>query len=405
MEIPNKLIAIVIAAIVLILGVILSVGTVNVEGSERVVWQTMDGVEETIGEDGLHFYNRWITTPHVYYIGTDTFIANDQTVNPDNTYMGESELEFNQPDMPPIVVPVQMERLTPEDLEEGKTTGPTPIVFRITMQYHVDPGRLVELHRNKTAAFRTTFVKDVVRDTLIRLSTVLDARTVYLGEGRVRLQQAVERALKEDERFNEYGVVVERFVISEVQLQDREFLAAITAEARAEQTRRTAEKREQAALAEAQAAEAEARSEQNRRLVEAETQKNEAIAAAEAQNQRAILEAQAQAEQVRLAAAAEAERMRLQGQGERDRSVAQAEGVLALGQAEAEAQRLRLEAYQGEGGARFAAVEIARSFGEGIEKVYYIPENMSINAVAGDFREAVTLALPTEARASVGGTD
>ena len=65
-----------------------------------------------------------------------------------------------------------------------------------------------------------------------------------------------------------------------------------------------------------------------------------------------------------MAAEASKEEQELKGEGLRLRKVAEAEGVLRLGEAQAEAKRLELAAYNGEGGRRFAEVE-------GIEKVYH----------------------------------
>ena len=69
-----------------------------------------------------------------------------------------------------------------------------------------------------------------------------------------------------------------------------------------------------------------------------------------------------------VAAEAQQEKDRMEGEGLKLRKLAESEGVLALGKAEAEAQRLKLMAYEGEGGRRFAHVEISKAMGEGIEK-------------------------------------
>jgi regulator of protease activity HflC (stomatin/prohibitin superfamily) len=405
-----------VLVIVGVVGLFITVRWVTVEGSERVVWQTFGGVRDEISEDGLHFYFGWTTTPHKYYIGSDTFVIDDKTVKPNNDYMDREEMEFNQPDVSPVQIPVMMEKLTQAEIDEGKTTGPTPVILRCVMQFHLDPGKLVTLHKEKTRAFRTTFLKDVLLQTIIDNTTVLDARTVYQGSGRVALQNSIEDKLQSEERLEQYGIVVERFVIREITLADDTFLKMITAEAQAEQKRKTAIKEQAAAEAEADKAKAEAMAEQNRRLVEAETKKGEEIAqaeaaakkqvlAAEADAKKVVLAAEAQAKQVELAAeakkkevtlAAEAQKSRdsLEGEGLKLRKLAEAEGVLALGKAEAEAKKLQLLAYEGEGGQRFAEVEKAKALGAGIEKVYYVPPDMSINAIANDFKNAVTVGLP-----------
>lgn len=76
----------------------------------------------------------------------------------------------------------------------------------------------------------------------------------------------------------------------------------------------------------------------------------------------------------------------------------EATGILALGKAKAEAKKLELAAYEGEGGLRFAEVEKAKALGAGIEKVYYIPSDMSINAIAKDFENAITVGLPDKGK-------
>jgi regulator of protease activity HflC (stomatin/prohibitin superfamily) len=405
-----------IVAVLGVIGLFVTLRWTTIEGSERVVWQTFGGVRDDISEDGLHFYFGWTTTPHKYYIGSDTFVIDDRTVNPNNEYMEREELEFNQPDVQPVEIPVMMEKLTEQDIADGKTTGPTKVVLRCVMQFHLDPGKLVVLHKEKTRAFRTTFLKDVLLQTIIDSTTVLDARTVYQGSGRVALQRSIEDSLQDEPRFDKYGIVVEKFVVREITLVDKTFLEMITAEAQAEQKRKTAIKEQAAAEAEADKAKAEAMAEQNRRLVEAETKKGEEIAKAEAEAKKQVLAAEADAKKVVLAAeaaakqvelaaeakkkevtlAAEAQKARdeLEGEGLKLRKLAEAEGVLALGKAEAEAKKLQLLAYEGEGGQRFAQVEISKALGEGIQKVYYVPSDMSINSIASDFKNAITVGLP-----------
>jgi regulator of protease activity HflC (stomatin/prohibitin superfamily) len=405
-----------VVAVFGVIGLFVTLRWTTVEGSERVVWQTWGGVRDDISEDGLHFYFGWTTTPNKYYIGSDTFVIDDKTVVPNNEYMDRDELEFNQPDVQPVEIPVMMEKLTEQDIAEGKTTGPTPVILRCVMQFHLNPGNLVKLHKEKTKAFRTTFLKDVLLQNIIDQTTILDARTVYQGAGRVALQRSIEKTLQSEPRFEEYGIVVEKFVVREITLKDPEFLALITKEAQAEQKRKTAIKEQAAAEAEAKRAEAEARAEQNRRLVEAETKKGEEVAraeadakkqvlAAEADAKKVVLAAEAAAKQVELAAeakkkevtlAAEAQKSRdeLEGEGLKLRKLAEAEGVLALGKAEAEAKKLQLLAYEGEGGQRFAQVEISKALGEGIQKVYYVPSDMNINSIASDFKNAITVGLP-----------
>ena len=381
----------------------------SVDGSERIVWQTWKGVSEQTGEPGLNWYFGWTTTAHRYYVGTDKFVIADNVQVIENDFMDAKELQFNQPDMAALVVPVMMENLTAEDRQNGKTTGPTDVEFECVMQYRLNPADVIKLHSDKTRAYRTTFIQPVLLDAIKNAATIRDARSVYQGEGRVLLQNDIERELKNYDSFAKYGIVVEKFVLTSVRLTDNEFLEMITKEARAEQMRATAQKERVAFAEQALAAQAQATIEQNKRLVEAETKKQEMIASEEARKQQQILQAEAAFERQRLTSDAEAYRITVQaeadknrnaleGEGIKLRKVAESEGVLALGEAEAQALRMKLMAYEGEGGHRFASVEIARSMGEGIQKVYYVPSGMGLNLVASDFQGAISLLMDEKAR-------
>lgn len=333
------LVAAALAGVCLVLLFTFVIGWEKVDGSERIVWQGYSGVYDEVAADGMHWYVPLITSPHRYSVATKRFVIDDKVIQPDNDYISDEEKLQNQPDMEPLKVQVQMDRLTKQDLKDGKTTGPTDVLLRCAMQYRLDPTKLVKLHKEKTRLYEQSFVSDIVRDAIISNTTVLDARTIYQGAGRVELQKAISDELKRHKDFSEYGVVVEHFVIREIQLMDTDFLDKITAEARAEQERKTAVKQQDAYEAKAKAEQSKAKAEQFRRLVEAQKQQD-------------ILAAEAKAAQVKLAAEADKEKARMEGEGIRLKKVAEAEGVLALGQAEAEAMKLKLMAYQGEGGSR-----------------------------------------------------
>jgi len=400
-----KLLVLLVFMFLLVIFALISFRWVSVDGHERVVWQRVNGIDDQIGEPGMHFYFHWTTTPHRYEISNDTFIIDDQTTAPTNKFMNKKEHQFNEPDAAPIIIPVMMEHLTEADKKAGKATGPTPVKVNVLMQYHLDPSKIIELHKTCTPAYRTTLIMPILVNTIISKTTILDARTVYQGEGRVKLQGLIEETLKADQQLKDKGVVIEQFVIRQIHLEDQDFAAKMTAEARAEQDRKTAEKQKIAYDATAEAERSKAMAEQNKRLVEADTCKGEEIKKAEADNrkkvlaadasmQQAVLAATGEAQKIKLEAQANMERQRLEGEGLKLRKIAEAEGVLALGKSTAEAQRLMLETFKGEGGLRYAEVEKAKALGTGIQKIYYVPSTMSINAIAKDFMGAVTIGLP-----------
>jgi hypothetical protein len=96
----------------------------------------------------------------------------------------------------------------------------------------------------------------------------------------------------------------------------------------------------------------------------------------------------------------EAKKIQIEADANLYQQAKEAEGILAVGKAKAEAKKLELAAYDGDGGLRFAEVEKAKALGSGIEKIYYIPSDMSINAIAKDFENAITVGLPERQKAA-----
>ena len=72
----------------------------------------------------------------------------------------------------------------------------------------------------------------------------------------------------------------------------------------------------------------------------------------------------------------------------------QANGILAIGKAKAESKALELNAYGGDGGARYMRIKIAEALGEGMSNWEIIPENMNITAIAENFNKAINIGLP-----------
>lgn len=128
--------------------------------------------------------------------------------------------------------------------------------------------------------------------------------------------------------------------------------------------------------------------------VVAETKKIKAIISAE--QERAVEEINVAKKE--FIALGEAKKIQIGADAELYQKEKEATGILAVGKARAETKKLELSAYQGEGGRRFAEVEKAKALGSGIEKVYYIPSDMSINAIAKDFEHAITIGLPDNTR-------
>ena len=142
---------------------------------------------------------------------------------------------------------------------------------------------------------------------------------------------------------------------------------------------------QKAAEAAALVAKATAQSDLNRAVVEAERDKQVRILKAKADNESAI-----------IAANAEQQKRVLEAEGKRDADIAIAKGVLAMGEAEATAIKLRLQAYAVPGSDTYARVEVAKQVAIAFQNVHgYLPNVNSINLLGSNFEELVTkLASP-----------
>lgn len=100
----------------------------------------------------------------------------------------------------------------------------------------------------------------------------------------------------------------------------------------------------------------------------------------------------AEAEKRRVELASEARMVEARNQMESDKM--EAAGIVVLGEAKAEAQRLELASYAGEGGARYMRIRIAEALGRGMANWKIIPEKMDISAVAENFDRAIMVGLP-----------
>ncbi len=92
-----------------------------------------------------------------------------------------------------------------------------------------------------------------------------------------------------------------------------------------------------------------------------------------------------------LAAKGEKEKLTLEAEGKLKATLAQAEGVLALGKSEAEAQKLRLEAYAVQGTDAFVTVEVAKQMAEVFRGIQgYLPGDMNVTLLSDSFMKGVT---------------
>lgn len=262
----------------------------------------------------------------------------------------------------------------------------------LQVQWQRDPKHVVELHKiarnNVEERLLRPEVMRIVKDEATR-RTALEA---YSGEGLVTLQNDIEHRLADAAgELRQRGVHVTKFVIEHIGL-DPKYTEQIVARQVAIQAKLRADEETKTAMAQAEKAKADAGANYEKTLVEARRDKEQAILQSEAKKQQAVLAAEASAKQVELAAGAEKAQNVLKAEGDQQAGVLRAQAILALGKAEAEAQKLRLSAYAVAGADAFVKIEVAKSLGAAFSNVRgYLPAGVTYNTVARDFDSATSI--------------
>lgn len=335
--------------ITLLIGALLFVGFEQIEGRERAVVQDWrEGVLPQLVTPGTKFYIPATTTLYTYHIGTQKFIMGDQAV------YGESE----QAQFPAY------------EITTGGSGKEQPAKFSVTLQFHLNPAKLVALHNSAQDRYRANIIKPALTRIISDLSTTQTVLDFYSGTGRVKLQQDIEKAITEHSALSEVGIVVDTFVIDDIAL-DNNYVAEITGRQLATQKKLRAIEEAAAAEEVAKKVESEAMADKLKRIVEAEAAKEERIRAAEASKQEVKLKA-------------EAERF----QKEQD-----AKGLLAQGIAKAKVDNARKTSrYAGTAGARQAAVEINQARVEMFKNFTFtgfLPEKAALTLIGPSSKEPV----------------
>lgn len=359
-----KLILCGVAAIVALVVAIMMIEISTVRGNEL-------GVKETWG-DGVVAEP---LPPKTYFL----FPGYNQTVysynmSPNIFTMGKIEND-------------EHEKGRTNDSFEVKSADNQPMVFELAMQWRIDPDRVVQIHKQYRAHV-SAGGENIIEERLLRpcvmkaVNTEATARKAieaYSGEGFVALQKAIEVQLTDPAgELRTQGVIVENFVIRKLSLDER-YTTEITMRQVAQQRELRAKQEELAALAEAQKAKAEAQADYEKQVVEAKRKKEQVV-----------LESEGAAAQQVNAAKAEAEKIVLAANAEREAGVARAAAILALGQAEAEATRLKLSAWAVPGSDNFVKVEVAKQVAVGFQNIKgYLPQGMNVTLLSDSFMSAV----------------
>ncbi len=277
--------------------------------------------------------------------------------------------------------------------------------MRISMnlRWRLMESKVIEIHQT----VRGQIEEKLLRPELMRIvkdkATTRTAIDAYSGTGLVELQTDIFNRLAspEGELFRR-GIMIENFVIENIGL-DKDYVGQIKARQVAIQKELRAREETKAAMAEAERAKAEARAAFEKAVVDAKRDKEvgilaaqkqaeQQVLAAEAQKKRTILDAEASAAQVELASIAEKKRNILIAEGDQQAALLNAQAIKALGEAEAEATRLKLTAYSAEGAQGFIRIEVAKHMSEAFKNISgYLPQDMTVNLLSESFLNAVGL--------------
>ncbi len=265
--------------------------------------------------------------------------------------------------------------------EEGQD-----MTISLSVQWRIDPDKVVEIHKT----VRHDIEEKILRPTVMRVvkdaATTRKAIDAYSGPGVVKLQKEIQDHLTDPKSdLRSRGVIVENFVIEAITL-DPDYIGQIKARQVATQKQLTAAEEQKAAEAVALRSKSEAQADYNKRVVEAERDK--AVG---------VLKAEQEAKQQVLAATAAKQQQVLAAEGEQEASVLKAKAVLALGEAEAEATRLKLSAYSAQGADAFVKIEVSKNIGYAFSGIKgFLPADMKFNVLTESMQRSVNLLMGTD---------
>ena len=369
-----------IAAVVLLIFSFVTFEVVTIAGTQMGVLETWGGgVDENPYPAKTYFlFPGWSNSMYKYDMDAQVFVMNDLVSGEDKAYKGRETDSY--------VV----------QSSEGQN-----MKIALNVRWRRDPAKIVSLHKNYPHHIEERLIRPTVMLIVKNQATKRRAIEAFSGEGLVKLQADILVDLvNPTNELSEHGVIVENFVIERIDL-DKEYIEEIRGRQVATQRKLRADEEAKAADAVALKAQAEAKADYNRRVVEAERDKQVGILAAEENKQKQILNAQAEVEKVVLAAEAEkkqvvlaaeaaASRVILSAEAEKTSGFLRAQAIEAIGKAEAEASKLKFDAFGSPGANSFVKIEVAKSMAHAHSNIKgYLPSNMSITLLSENFLKSV----------------
>lgn len=346
-----------VAAAILIAVFFILFEVVQVAGNELGVHETWaDGVlDEPLQPKTYFFFPGFMHTIYKYDMSSQVYVMNDK---------------------PPRV---EFASGREQDAYTVQSSEGQDLTISLNVRWRLDPKKIILIHKT----IRRDFEEKILRPVLLRevkdAATTRKAIDAYSGEGLVGLQSDIEKQLTNpDGEVRRQGIIVENFVIEKISL-DPEYSAEIKARQVAVQKELRAKQETLAALQEANRAEAEAQADFKRAVVEAQRDKEVGV-----------LGAQKEAEQEVLAAEASKKKQVLAAEAEKESGELRAQAIVAIGRAEAEAKKVKLQAYAVDGADNFVRIEVANAIAEANKGVQgYIPESMTINVFTDRVMDAI----------------
>lgn len=259
----------------------------------------------------------------------------------------------------------------------------------LSVRWRRDPAKIVNLHKTYPKNIVERLIEPEVKFFVQRQATKRKAIDAFSGDGLVKLQSDILEDLTNPQMaLRDSGVIVETFVIK-IGL-DEAYIGEIRGRQVATQRKLRADEETKAAEAVALRAQAEAKADFNKRVVEAERDKQVGILAAEQDQQKQILAAEAEAKKVELAAEAAKKQVVLAAEGEKEAGVLRAQAIQAIGKAEADANKMKFDAYTSPGSEVFARIEVAKSLGNAYGNIKgYLPSNMNVTLLTDNFQQTI----------------
>lgn len=264
----------------------------------------------------------------------------------------------------------------------------------LRVQWRRKPESLVELHQVAQDQVEERILRPVLLNVVKNQATVRTSLEAYSGQGLVDLQKAIYSDLKKSEELSKY-IEVEGFVIEHIGLKP-EYTREIELRQVAIQAKLRADEETKVATANAEKSKAVAQADYEKQLVEARRDYEKGVLDAKKIAEQQVLAAEADAKKVALTAEAEKNRNVLIALGKKQAAENEAEAILAIGKAEAEAKRLQMLAYSGQGSENFVRIELGKSLAGAFGNVKgYLPANVNYTTVARDFNGAVNAMVGT----------